>query len=143
MKISFTVPGDPVAKARARTFRNQWTGKVHGVTPEKTVNYENFVKWCASSCFPAPLAGPIVLTIHVYRKIPKSISRKQKAAAEQGVFRPTIKPDCSNYQKAIEDALNEIAYMDDSQVVSVHVHKFFSVNPRTEIQVEQIEEGSA
>ena len=40
--------------------------------------------------------------------------------------RPTKKPDCDNIAKIVLDALNGIAYYDDSQVVSLVVRKHYA-----------------
>lgn len=37
--FTFTVPGKPQGKARARTFYDSRSGKMSSVTPEKTVLY--------------------------------------------------------------------------------------------------------
>lgn len=44
--FTFTVPGKPQGKARARTFHNSKSDKMSSVTPEKTVLYENLIKTC-------------------------------------------------------------------------------------------------
>ena len=141
MKISFTVPGEPIAKARARVVFNKHTGKTRAYTPTKTASYETYIKLIARLEWPyQPLTCPFVLTVRVYRSMPKSLSKKKVSLAELGHIRPTTKPDCDNYLKSICDALNNIVFKDDSQVISVHVHKFYSAYPRTEIEVEGIEE---
>lgn len=38
--FTFTVPGKPQGKARARTFYNSRSDKMSSVTPEKTVLYK-------------------------------------------------------------------------------------------------------
>lgn len=138
MKICFEVPGEPVAKARARVFFNKRANRVMSMTPTKTATYEQFIKLVAADHFPAPIPGPLVMTVRVYRSIPKSLSRKLIEQAEAGIIRPTTRPDSDNYLKGCLDALNGIAFRDDSQVVSVHVHKFYSGVPRTEIEVEEL-----
>ena len=47
--------------------------------------------------------------------------------------------DLSNYVKAIEDGLNKIVWKDDSLIVHEETDKFYSENPRIEIEVEQWE----
>ena len=44
--FTFTVPGKPQGKTRARTFYNSRSDKMSSVTPEKTVLYENLIKTC-------------------------------------------------------------------------------------------------
>ena len=139
MKItSFTVPGEPVAKARARVFFNKRANRVMSMTPTKTATYEQFIKLIAADFFPAPATGPVIMSIRVFRGTPKSLSKKLHEQAEAGTLRPTTRPDVDNYLKSCMDALNGISFRDDSQVIGVHVDKFYSANPRTEIDVEEL-----
>jgi len=140
MKLSFVIPGSPVAKARARVFYNKSLGRAMAYTPTKTASYENFIKLIAAQEWPhPPMTEPIHMSIKVYRSTPKSLSNKKVNLAELGHIRPTSKPDCDNYLKSICDALNNLVFKDDSQVVSVKIEKFYSAFPRTEIEIEGIE----
>lgn len=60
---------------------------------------------------------PIKIIVDVYRKLPKS--RNKSIASEPDVY----KPDSSNILKAVEDALNGLAYDDDRQIVCAKVRK--------------------
>ena len=140
MKICFIVPGEPVAKARARVFYNKNANRVMAYTPKKTATYEQFIRLVACDHIQLPFLGPLILNIKVYRSIPKSFSRKLNTMAEAGEVRPTTRPDADNYLKSIADGLLDIAYRDDSQIVSVSVHKFYSSQPRTEIEIEEIKQ---
>ena len=74
-RISFEVPGEPVAKERPRT--NMATGVVY--TPDKTKNYEETVKWCyqmAAHGARFPDNEPLSMLVVAYRPIPKSASAK-------------------------------------------------------------------
>jgi Holliday junction resolvase RusA-like endonuclease len=75
------------------------------------------------------------MKVDIYRGIPKSWTKKKQEQALLGIVKPTNKPDCSNYLKGIEDALNGIAYIDDSQIVLVHVTKQYALEPRAEIRI--------
>lgn len=46
-----------------------------------------------------------------------------------GKIRPTKKPDWDNIGKIVTDALNKIAYRDDSQVVACRVEKWYGPIP--------------
>ena len=50
----------------------------------------------------------------------------------------TKRPDCDNLAKSILDALNGIAYDDDSQICSLSVFKFYGDEPRVEISLGEI-----
>ena len=56
-----------------------------------------------------------------------------------GDMRPVKRPDWDNVGKIVTDALNGVAYDDDSQIVSASVEKYYSEEPRTEIKIERID----
>lgn len=70
--------------------------------------------------------SPIKLTVVVYRKLPDSKPKRMVSEPD------TYKPDASNILKAVEDALNGVAYKDDKQIVNAQCVKM----PRTRIEQE-------
>ena len=70
--------------------------------------------------------------------IPKSTSKKKHQLMAIGAIQHTKKPDADNVAKAICDALNKIAYVDDSQIVSLEVNKYYSDVPRAEITITEV-----
>lgn len=138
--IELTIPGAPFGKQRPKfTSRGKFR---KAVTPEKTVNYEAFVKLLYNEKYGTmsfDVDEALKMTIRAYMQIPSSKSNKQKELMRQGVLRPTKKPDWDNIGKIIGDALNAIAYPDDKQIVEAHIIKFFDENPRVEIEIESID----
>ena len=135
--IEFTVYGEPVAQARPRA--TTINGRVKMYDPKKSSEYKNYIRLVASQHAPKELLdGPIQLDVKIYKPTLKSFSKKKKEMAEQGILRPTTKPDVDNYVKAIKDALKNVIWKDDSQVVDLQVSKFYSEKPRVEIKIEQI-----
>ena len=135
--ITFVIPGEPKAKARPRTTR---TG--HTYTPERTVNYENWVKLCYQNSENNFMyeSEPLIAEIAAFFTIASSKSKKDKNAMEAGRIKPTKKPDADNIAKIILDSLNGLAYKDDSQVVILNVAKFYSNMPRVEVNIYSAEE---
>lgn len=138
MRINFTVMGEPKGKGRPRFCRN--TG--HAITPKDTVNYETLVKMeytqaCGEQMFPDD--AMLDMRIKAYYSIPKSASKKRHSAMLSGEIRPTKKPDMDNVIKIIADALNKIAYRDDTQIVDCQVRKFYSEKPRVEVMIQTID----
>lgn len=133
-EIKFTIPGQPVAKGRP-IFG---AGRVY--TPEKTVNYEQLVKFSYLQTERVKfLEGEqLKVELMIYFAIPKSTSKKRIAKMMAGTERPTKKPDIDNIEKIILDSLNGIAYNDDSQIVSCWADKFYSTVPRVEIQIREV-----
>ena len=61
--------------------------------------------------------GRVELSVTICGKLPKSTPKR----VESDHF--TVKPDCDNVLKAVSDALNGIAYMDDANVTRVMAEK--------------------
>lgn len=70
--------------------------------------------------------------------VPKGDSKATRAAKLEGFIRPTKKPDMDNVVKLVADALNQVAYRDDTQIVDCQCRKFYSEQPRTVIIIKQI-----
>lgn len=136
MRLIFTIPGEPVAKARPRVTRAGIT-----YTPAKTVNYETLVKelFCVTYPDHAPVVVPVKMLLKAYFGIPASWSKKKQQAALYGRIRPTKKPDWDNLGKLVSDALNGLAYRDDAQIVEATAAKFYSDRPRVEIEITEVE----
>lgn len=134
----FTIYTLPQGKARARTVIQG--GKIHSYTPEKTMVFESEVtaayKAQCGEFFDkiGEIKYPLEVEINAYFPIPKSFSKAKRAAAEENVIRPTGKPDCDNIAKAVCDALNNVAYRDDSQIVALAVQKWYTTE-KTRLEV--------
>ena len=138
MIIEFTVPGEPIAKGRARAFVR--CGKIGHYTPDKTATYENWVRLFASRAMgnKPPVTGAVALTVDAYFSIPRSWPVKKQEDAEVMKIRHLKKPDASNVVKLIEDALNGVVWLDDCQVIQIRASKNYSRIPYVRIRVEQI-----
>lgn len=134
----FTVYGEPVAKGRPKFVRA--TGRTY--TPKKTVEYENLVRLSFATAGGEKFLDDSILRMQIraYFRIPSSFSKKKQAACREGIVRPAKKPDADNIIKSICDALNDVAYKDDAQVVEVQLRKFYSDEPRVEVFLSEIAE---
>lgn len=138
MKIKFTVLGAPEGKGRPR-FRQAGT-YVKTYTPENTISYENLIKveyrrQCRSFKFDDKAQLDVRIT--AYYAIPKSTSKKLRALMLDHKVRPIKKPDADNVIKVYLDALNKIAYHDDTQVVDLQIRRFFSEDPRVVVTIQE------
>ena len=141
MILKFTVPGQPQGKARARTVMNRYTGKTMSFTPEKTALYENLIKVSYfEQCGRRNVekGTPISIKIIAGFQIPKSTSLKRERQMLAGLLRPTKKPDADNISKCILDALNGIAYHDDSQVTDLEVTKIYAKEPGVRVFIREM-----
>ena len=130
-----TIPGEPVSKGRPRM-----TKRGHTYTPKRTVDYERMVQTLFHSEYGSPkLEGPILLRLDLYFGIPKSRSKAARKRMQQGLERPCKRPDIDNCMKAVCDALNGIAYKDDSQIVAAVTQKFWSNEPRAVVTIEELD----
>lgn len=138
--IEFVIPGEAVAQGRPRA--SAANGTVRMYDPKKSRDFKQFVSLIASQNAPASLLeGELALRVKIYRPIPKSFSKKKTALAESGTLRPISKPDVDNYVKGVKDGCNKIIWKDDSQIVDLHVSKFYSNKPRVEVQVTSVAGG--
>lgn len=128
LPISFFVPLTPTGKARARAGRNGH------YTPRKTKAAEEAVAMFCRAAMRMHkrdmFLGPVALDVTFELPIPASWSKKDRAAALNGSLRPTSKPDLSNMVKLIEDAMNGIAFKDDSQICEGTSVKRYAETPR-------------
>jgi Holliday junction resolvase RusA-like endonuclease len=65
------------------------------------------------------------------------ITKKELATNPDKYVFPIKKPDLDNIAKAILDALNGVAWHDDSQVVELIVEKCYSFTERVEVELWQ------
>jgi len=118
--LDFFVPmPKPVAKARPRFTR---TGVAY--TPKETADAERYVAMMArrairasamAPCFPVA-EDAVGMGIYVILQRPKGCKKKY----------PTGRPDWDNYAKLVCDALNGVAYKDDSQIVQMQGWKRYA-----------------
>lgn len=135
--LSITIPGPPVPKGRPRVALRG--GRAMAYTPGKTRRYEDLIRLEAGRAMEgrAMLAGPLSVEVRAFLAIPKSLNKAKRQAALEGALRPVTRPDCDNYAKTI-DALNGIAWQDDSQVVTLLVTKHYSEHPRLEFAASEM-----
>lgn len=141
--IAFTIPGDPVAKGRAKFARRG--NFVTTYTPEKTARYENLVKLAAGQAMASAssglIEGAVSLTVRAFFSIPQSWSLKKQRAAALDEVMHTKRPDLDNVVKAVKDGSNKVVWKDDSQVVDLHASKRYG-NPRVEVEVRVMSDGT-
>lgn len=141
-EIYFIVDGKVQPKQRPKVYRNKYTGQVHAMTPKNTVEYENKVK---ASFYEACdgekffLTGAVQMTVNVYVAIAKSTPKKTREKMLTGELKPITRTgDLDNLLKAISDALNGVAYDDDSQIIDATIRKFYGEQAKAEITIREV-----
>ena len=136
-ELKFEIPGSPIGQGRPKF--STINGHAVAYDPEKSRNYKAYVRLLATQAMKETgfemLDGPCALLINAFFEVPKSKSKRFREAALNGTERPTKKPDADNIVKAIQDALNGLAYKDDAYIVYLACQKFYSDNPRVEVFV--------
>lgn len=137
MKYSFEIKEKAIGKQRPR-----YSSKTHRMyTPEKTSSFEEKVQYA----FKGKYNVETELSVKAFKaKIiavfepAKSLSKKEK---EELLYKIdyTKKPDVDNIAKIILDALNGLAYKDDSQVSALLVIKDYGEENKVLVELEEIE----
>ena len=137
MTIKIVIPGEPVAKGRPRF--NRKTGIAY--TPSKTKGYETLIREIAYGLL-KPIDGAVEIRIVFCFSRPKNKYWKSKPMPR---YPKTTRGDLDNFVKSTLDALNGIAYHDDSQVYKIIAEKVVCAgdeSPHTEIEIISLKGGN-
>lgn len=132
MFVNLTIEGTPVAKSRPRFTR---TGRVY--TDAKTKAAEQAIRsaWLTQVGSRKPHTGPVSMTLIAMFEPPKSWPKWQRELAQSTNLPHNTKPDFDNLAKIV-DALNGLAWIDDSQLDMVLIRKCYGRKAKTEIKLE-------
>lgn len=135
--MEFIVFGKPKAKGRPRI--STYGGVARAYTPKDTIEYENLIKLSylqsSETQEKVDFEKPIVLRVKAFYEIPKATSKKKRVEMLREKIRPCVKPDIDNCIKSVLDALNKIAFKDDAQVIELYAAKYYSEQPRVEVEI--------
>lgn len=137
-QVRFTIPGEPSGKGRPRFAKIG--GFVRAYTPKATASVENLVKLLGSTVTAHLSADerrlPVSASIKAKFQLPKAAPKRKRQGVKDGEVFPVIKkPDGDNIAKLVLDALNGIAYEDDSQVWQTTISKTYSETPCVEVEL--------
>lgn len=127
--ITFEVLGEPQGKGRPRFARRG--AYVSTYTPPKTKAYEKMIRDAFIDAASKNVVkrymftGFVSVDIEAYFDVPKSVSKVKRDLLRAGGY-CNKKPDGDNIIKVVLDALNEIAYADDKNVIDMHVTKYYA-----------------
>jgi Holliday junction resolvase RusA-like endonuclease len=140
-RITFTIPGEPIAKGRPRATTINGMARMY--TPKKTANYESLVAYAAQEAMAGRpmLEGPLELSFEARFTIPKSWTKKRLAAQAECPEFVTKKPDLDNLEKALGDGMNGVVFADDSQIAQNGLcRKVYGATPGVTVTVRQLVE---
>lgn len=143
--IAFHVPTIPVAQprqrhrviaAQGRTFVGNYTPAKHPVNAFKAS-----VQMAARQAYQGPpIAGALELTVVFLFPRPGRLVWKKRPMPR---CHHASKPDCENVLKALQDALSGIVFVDDAQVCSVKMQKWYAAGdeqPGCEVEIVPLSE---
>jgi Holliday junction resolvase RusA-like endonuclease len=135
MQIHFQVEGDPKGKGRPRFSRVGNFTKVY--TDKQTLTYEAMIATFAKQAMGGTelLKTPVSVFLYVRLPVPQSYSKKRRDACLNGLEKPCKKPDIDNIAKTYLDAMNGVIFVDDTQVIDLHVKKLYSVVAGVDVMV--------
>lgn len=116
---TFTVPGFPIGKQRAKVALR---GKhPHAYTPKKTVEYEKHIRQCAID------AGiKMMERVRVDLLIVIPVRWKRYKTKPDEMIEPLARPDIDNVAKSFLDAMQGVAFENDKNVLSLKVDLRFN-----------------
>jgi Holliday junction resolvase RusA-like endonuclease len=123
--INIYYPARPKPAPRPRVTRN---GTYNN---EDYTEWKNGLKLLAKTRFKNPITTPVSMKIEFFYEIPKSWSKKKKENAKWH----TSKPDIDNLVKSILDALNGVAFNDDSQVCMIQARKQYAAFNGVKVEI--------
>lgn len=133
-RLSMTIIPKPKERPRAAIIG----GHARIFTPKNTEAYEKEIRaaWIRNNGN-KPEEGPLRARIYFGLPIPKSETKTNKALMLARKVFPAKKPDLDNLAKAVLDALNGVAYKDDSQIVTVLSKKNYSEAPYVRVIISE------
>lgn len=133
MAITFSVPGNPVPQPRPRITTRGGHGHAYTPAGHAIHAYRAAIAAAARAAGATPTTeAPITLIVDLVFARPRSHYRKSGLRDDA----PTLpRADCSNCLKGIEDALNGVAWVDDSQIGRVVVEKVYGTDGRTTVRI--------
>lgn len=135
MIYEFEVPGKIIGKGRPRL--NSYTGAVY--TPTRTKDYETLVEQYFLLKYPRfkPFEGRVQVEITANFEIPKSTKKADKELMLENKINPTKKPDIDNIVKIVLDAMNGIAFKDDTQITKLQIEKIYSTSECVNVKISE------
>lgn len=129
----FEIYGDPIPQKQTRFAR--------GIAYDPSKKEREMIQWRIKPYAPKdPLLGPVKLRLTFYFPVPASTSRPRRNQMLRHVIHHIKKPDADNCAYLITNAMKNIFYKDDSQIIDLHIHKRYGEEPKTVVELTPIEQ---
>lgn len=134
--LEFTVMGEP-EQGGSKTVGRRKNGSVfYRDDNPKVYGWKEKVAEVAGTLMEGrePWTGPLVLEVTFYFERPAGHYNRRglKPSARR---HPSVRPDLTKLLRPLEDALNKIAWKDDSQIVIQSARKVYGSPARAEVRV--------
>ena len=132
MPIAFDVPGDPVPQPRPRVSTRGGFARAYVPQKHPVHAYRRAIAFEAMKAGATPGRGLVNVVIEAVFVRPKYHKTKKGVK----VTAPEIpRQDVDNVAKAVLDALNGIAWVDDTQVARLVIEKSYGDEGRTTVEI--------
>jgi Holliday junction resolvase RusA-like endonuclease len=113
-------------------------GKRRFYDPSK--EYKQALQWQMRPYAPKePLEGPVKVHIHFYMPMPKDVTAPKRRQMINGIIVPCKRPDLDNLAYSVTNAMNELIYADDSQIIDLTLSKRYSENPKIVVKIIELQ----
>jgi Holliday junction resolvase RusA-like endonuclease len=126
--IRFFVGGLPKSMKVAGIARFQRAGKVHMVPKRSNSEWATLVGQIGREYAPkTPLGGGLSFIAVFWMPKPATLKKT--------MVLPLKRPDLDNLMHKLTDQFNGVFWVDDSQIVDLHVYKRFTIDGRTGVEI--------
>jgi Holliday junction resolvase RusA-like endonuclease len=143
-------PGEPKAIQSVRFVRRGEGDDQFVATyqPKKNIEWKNYIRLTGNRQLPSGfrvIRGPVKVDVVFLFPVPKSWPQYKRREMENGyIFYKTTRPDLNdNLMKGLIDALTELVWLDDSQIVRVTSEKIYGTEPGIKIKIYELPEFRA
>ena len=128
----FEIHSDPVPQKQTRFYKCGDSIRTYDPSSKE----KEVIQWQVKAYAPKePLVCPIKLDLTFYLPIPKSVSGVRRRQMINQVLLPIKKPDIDNLAYLITNSLKKIFYLDDNQIIDLHLHKRYGEEPKTVVKI--------
>lgn len=106
---------------------------------DPSFNQKEAIRWQLRPHAPKePLKGPVSVNLHFYLPVPKTVRKHVKTQMLNGIAMPYKRPDLDNLAYLVTNAMIDLIYIDDAQIVNLNLRKRYAEIPKTVIEVQEL-----